>query len=179
MEDVVSRVPADYRHAYEVGGTLYLRCQSVEDVQQYAAWMKANGQWRRAVWNKDVYPRAFFWLAYLAVQEQDFGRAIEMSDRGLKLAPECSRLATEKAHALIRLGRLSEAKQIYEEVLGRDGFVLRHDRAVCLRGKGYVLIEESNLTAAEIAFRQSLEYEPDSDAALQELCYIEKLRQRA
>jgi tetratricopeptide (TPR) repeat protein len=177
--DVASRAPSDYRHSYEEGDKLCIKFWSLAEFLEYVSWMKTAGRERSVAWLANAYPRAFYHLGYLLLDAGDPARAIAFLDRGLQLEPSSAKLASEKAQALIRLGRHKEAKAIYEGLLAAEGFVSVHDRAAALRGKGFILIEEGDLPAAEATFQQSLELDPDSKMARQELEYINQLRTRA
>jgi Flp pilus assembly protein TadD len=48
--------------------------------------------------------------------------------------------------------------------------------SLALRGKGFALIELQRLDEAEVAFKSSLEIEPNNKLALNELGYIKRLR---
>src|SRR5262249_8925546 len=151
----------------------------LSDFLDYVTWMQAASQPRNLVWIKNAYPRAYYYLGYLHIELGQFDKAVEFLDQGLRLDPGNPKISNEKAQALVRLKRFPQALEIYEQVLARDGYVSQKDKAFSFRGKGFVLIELGDLDGAERAFRESLEYEPDSRMAAQELEYIQQLRARS
>jgi Flp pilus assembly protein TadD len=142
----------------------------------YVAWMQEEGTSRDVVWVPNAYPRAAYYLGYIAIERGAFEAAVAVLDHGLRLQPDSGKLAHEKAQALLRAGRLDEAGAVYREVLGRPGFLPPADRAAQLRGRGYLEIERHDLDAAERTFREALALEPDSPVARNELEYIAVLR---
>lgn len=176
--DVVSRTPQNYVHQFEADGVLHVKLWNMRAFLGYVGWLKAKGEAGDVVWVVNAYPRAFYYLGYLHVELGDFATAIEFLDRGLRLEPGSPRLSIEKAQALGRLGWHRKALEVLEQVLSHDGYVGPNEKAVALRGKGFWLIELGDLDAAEAAFHQSRQYEPESQLAAQELEYIEQLRNR-
>jgi tetratricopeptide (TPR) repeat protein len=83
----------------------------------------------------------------------------------------------EKAQALVHMGRHQDALQLYDQVTKIGPYVSGRDLAIARRGRGFVLIEMGDLDNAELAFKESLEIEPDNDIALHELQYIQHLRE--
>jgi tetratricopeptide (TPR) repeat protein len=59
-------------------------------------------------------------LAYLLVLAGDFPRALEAADQVVSLAPDKIWLHTNRAHALMLLGRTEEARAIYLQYRGRE-----------------------------------------------------------
>jgi tetratricopeptide (TPR) repeat protein len=176
---IIALAPRDYVNQFEADGKLHIKFWSLPDFLGYVAWMQAGGQPRDVVWLKNAYPRAYYYLGYLHIELGQFDTAVQVLDQGLRLDPGNPKLSNEKAQALVRLKRFPEALEVYEQVLARDGYVNPTDKAFSFRGKGFVLIELGDLDGAERAFRESLEYEPDSQMAAQELEYIQQLRARS
>ena len=172
LEEVVSRTPNNYINQFEQDGTLYIKFWDGQEVQEYEAWREAEGQTDHVVALINAYPRAYFYIAYLYFEEKDFEKAIHYLDKGLLLQPGYPNLLNEKAQAMIQLGRHQEALGLFDQVLSQSGFVSPHQKAISLRGKGYLLVEEGDLDAAERVFLESLKLEPDSMLAKNELQFI-------
>jgi tetratricopeptide (TPR) repeat protein len=175
---VVGRTPADYVPSFEADDRLYIKFWDLTSFVAYVAWMKSIGQDRHLVWLTNAYPRACYYLGYIQIEAGDLPGAVRYLDQGLKLEPTNTRLKCEKGQALIRLEKRDEAMAVYQEVLETEGFLSPDDRALALRGKGYVLIELEHLEEAEQAFQASLEIEPDNTVAKNELAYIAQQRQQ-
>jgi tetratricopeptide (TPR) repeat protein len=176
LTDVHARIPADYRHSYELDDAVCIKFWSLAEFIEYAASLKPSERGKRIDWVPNAYPRACYYLGYLSIEAGDFEHATEFLDQGLRMEPGNAKLANEKAQALVRLRRLGEAKGLCDGVLSRSGFVCKHDKAVALRTKGFILIEAGQLNEAEAVFRQSLEHEPENALAAQELAHIAQLR---
>jgi tetratricopeptide (TPR) repeat protein len=131
---------------------------------------------RSISWIGCAYPRAFYYLGFIAVKERDFQTALEHLEQGATLEPTNPNFRLEKAHALIGLGQKQEALRLYEEMEPIGAFVSGHEVAVALRGKGFLLIEMDQLEDAQSAFHESLKLEPESEVALGELRYIAHLQ---
>jgi tetratricopeptide (TPR) repeat protein len=181
--DVITRapLPRDYLHQFEEGGKLHVKFWDMPEFLGYVARMKAGEiPEREVVWLGNAYPRAFYYLGYLEIEAHNCLGALRYLDQGLLFEPGCARLKCEKAQALIRAGRPADALQVYEEVLASRGESLSpSDRALALRGRGYVLIDLDRLDEAEAAFQESLRLDPDSKIARDELAYLAQLRERS
>jgi Tfp pilus assembly protein PilF len=179
LEDVLSRAPADYRHEEEKDGKSYIRFWQLDEFLAYVVWMKANGTERELVWISNAYPRAAYYLAYLSVERKAFDKAMEYLERGLKLDPDSPRLNHEKAQVYLRTKRTCEGLALYQSLLAKPNFfIVPADRAMLLRGKGYAEIELGDLDTAEASLRQSLELDPESSVAKNELAFIEQERRK-
>ena len=143
---------------------------------EYVGWANSIEQKGDIIWVLNAYPRAYYYLGYLWFELGNFETALNFIDQGLNLDPTNPVLHNEKAQALVGLKRLPEALQIYEQIISFTGFVTHHNKAVALRGKGFIMIEMGNLSEAENAFYQSQKFEPDSELAIKELKYIQQLR---
>lgn len=173
--EVVGRTPHPYRNEFEQSGQLYIKFWDLTEFLHYTAWMQAGGRERKLVWILNAYPRACYYLGYLAIEARDYRGAVAYLDQGLALENN-PKLKCEMAQALIHLGEQNKALALYDEVLRTPGYLSDNSRALSLRGRGYVLIDLGDLDGAEAAFRQSLELDPESGVARAELSYIEKLR---
>lgn len=179
LDGVLGRAPADYRHEVEADGKLAIRFWSLDEFLAYVVWMKANGTERDVVWVNNAYPRAAYYLAYISVERKAFDKALEYLERGLKLDPDSPRLNHEKCQVFLRTKRTREALAIYSSLLARPNFfIVPTDRAMLLRGKGYAEIELGDFDAAEATLRQSLQLDPDSSVAKNELAFIEQERRK-
>lgn len=179
LEGVLSRAPADYRHEEGRDGKSFIRFWQLDEFLAYVAWMKANGTERELVWINNAYPRAAYYLAYISVERKAFDKAMEYLERGLKLDPDSPRLNHEKAQVYLRTKRTREGLALYDALLAKPNFFIAPpDRAMLLRGKGYAEIELGDLETAETSLRQSLELDPESSVAKNELAFIEQERRK-
>ena len=176
LEEVISRTPDNYINEFEEDDTLYIKFWDQQDFLSYVAWYQAEGKKQKLIWLLNAYPRAYFYLGYIYFENGDYETAITFLDKGLILEPSQPSLLNEKAQCLVKLGRNQQALALYDQVLSQSGFVSPHKKAAALRGKGYLLIEEGDLDAAERVFLESLELDPESMLAKNELQFITSQR---
>ena len=110
-------------------------------------------------------------LAYLegfcAMEARDWSRAVDLLARAASLSPTDVRPRLELGMALATVKRSDEA-------VAQDRAVIEHTTdgctiAVALRHEGFAYFDMGLLEAARLAYEKSLEYEPQSAIAAQEL----------
>lgn len=174
---VIANTPADYSNSKENDDSISIKFWDQTEFIHYVTWQKEKGFAISDIkWIFNAYPRAHYYMGFLCVKQKQFDRAMEYLDKGHSLEPTNPKFLFEKAQALVHSGRKQESLELYEKVTEINAYVSAHDLAVARRGRGFVLIELGDLDAAEIAFRSSLEIEQDNKVALNELRYIEHLR---
>lgn len=94
---------------------------------------------------------------------------------GLNLGDDRADLIAERGAALLGLQRWSDMLADYNDGLKIDDLD-NLKKARMRRGRGLALIELGRLDEAEVAYKQSLEYEPNNALALHELNYIARVR---
>lgn len=129
-------------------------------------------------WVEGSYSRAWYQLAVLANKEKRFENALFCVDCGLELEPDHPELWSEKGHVLALLNRHKEAFGCYLRAASVRGWAPASQIARALRGQGVQLVDLERLDEAEDALRRSLELEPDSKTAHNELGYIKDLRRK-
>lgn len=101
---------------------------------------------------------------------------IGLSDiKGMGVGDHDSKLLSEKSVALNALKRFDESLANNDIALALQS-LRDSDRALLLRGRGYVLTELGRLDEAEKAYQRSLICEPGNALARNELTYIAQLR---
>ncbi len=174
LNSVIRNVPINYAHTTEsTDESLYMRFWDQNEFLHYVNWEKPT---QNIFWIKAAYPRAYYYLGFIAVSEGNFTAAIDYLDQGMALEPSNPRFVTEKAHALTKSGQHAAALATCEQVSKPGPFVSEQMFAVVLRSKGCSLIELGRLTEAEVVFRKSLEIAPGNEVALNELKYIAQLK---
>jgi tetratricopeptide (TPR) repeat protein len=128
-------------------------------------------------WLPNAYPRAHYYLGYLAVKRGRNLDAVRWLDAGQALEPRSAHFRLEKAQALGGLQRRKEALALFDEVLAMGDEVPAPLRAVAMRGRGFQLIEFGRLEEAESIFKESLRLDPENRVALNELKYIREVRE--
>jgi tetratricopeptide (TPR) repeat protein len=137
-----------------------------------------NPELEQAVWIDWCYREALSRKAYILAERDDLPRALRYLELELKAAPYAAPPYAEAGYIFNRQGRYKEAASSFRKALEiTDQFPSAHlSRPIALRGLGFALIEMGDLDAAESAFRESLEFEPDNELALNELKYIQHHR---
>jgi len=169
---VVQNAPKVYRHTTEVNDALYMRFW---DQSEFINFVQKDPPSRQTYWIISAYPRAFFYLGFISVAQEKYQDAIRYLDSGALLEPTNPNFKTEKAHALTKSGRFSEALTAVEGIDGPGPHVSEEMFATVLRSRGASFIELGDLIAAEKSFAKSLEYAPGNKIALNEIQYIRQL----
>ena len=176
LEDVIANTPDDYRPEYEEDGTLCIEFWDRSEFLNYVEWHKLHGSDTSVAWIVNTYPRAYYYLGFIHVHQQNYRKALEVLDRGHQLQPENPAFLIEKAAAHAGLGEHEKALSLYEQVPDVGPYTTAQRKAQALRGQGVQLVELNEIEAAENALKKSLEYDPQSEFAFQELAYISHLR---
>jgi tetratricopeptide (TPR) repeat protein len=175
LRDVVSRTPADYRNEYDRDGQHVIKFWSQNDFVYFCTRKRAEPLKQSIIWEHNVYPRAFYHLGFICVKQGKPEDAIRWLEAGCKLDAH-PMFWLERGKALTMLKRLDEAFALYDHIASSGDETPASIRAIAMRGKGFVLIEKSELDSAAEAFRLSLTLDPDSGVARNELAYIAQLR---
>lgn len=178
LREVIANAPSDYANSSEEpDGTLVIKFWDQSSFVHYVMWQKARAADRGVRWIGNAYPRAFYYLGFIGVKLKHYADALHYLEQGHRLEPTNPKFQFEKAQALVHSGEKEKALALYEAVNEPGPFVSARDLAIAHRGRGFVLIELGRLDEAERAFHSSLQIEPGNKIALQELQYIEHLRQ--
>jgi tetratricopeptide (TPR) repeat protein len=129
-------------------------------------------------WVCGSYSKAWYLLAVAASKEGRFEKALFCIDCGMELEPDHPELWNEKGYLLGRLKRHQEAFDCYIRAASLRAWAPPSQIARALRGQGVQLVDLDRLEEAEEALRQSLELEPDSQTARNELGYVADLRKK-
>lgn len=133
---------------------------------------------KSTIWAAPSYSRAWYQLAVVAVEQGQFEQALFSIDCGLDLEPDHPELWCEKGFVLGRLERHQEAYDCFVRAASARDWAPAAYLARALRGQGVELIDLDRLDEAKGALTRSLELEPDSKVARNELQYIDELTHR-
>jgi tetratricopeptide (TPR) repeat protein len=125
------------------------------------------------------YSQAFYVLGYIANEEGDAPGAIQYLDKALTLEPNNPIIISERAAGMLDGTKLEEKLALFERALDKNNCISDSDKARTLRGKGVTLIDMERLDEAEKALYESLKFDPKNAIAINELDYIDKLRNGA
>jgi len=175
LEEVIKNTPKDYLNQYEKDGNLFIKFWDLTEFTRYVDIYKDERDVSIS-WLLNAYPRAYYILGCLSVQQKNYHEAIKYLEAADRLEPNNPSILLEKAVAYLAIGDPAKTLSLNERVLEVGPLVTEEDRAMALRGKGVALIDLGQLDAAEKALEESLKYEPDSRIAHGELDYIADLR---
>jgi tetratricopeptide (TPR) repeat protein len=124
----------------------------------------------------ESYSKAYFLLGFMAVEEKKYELANSYLDKALILEPDHPGLISEKAAILLNQQDFKLKESLYRRVLDSKHCMADEERARAYRGLGVVLIDLQQLDEAEHALYESLKYEGNHPLAINELNYIDNLR---
>jgi tetratricopeptide (TPR) repeat protein len=131
-------------------------------------------------WVDMACPEAYKMEAFISVENRDIDAAFTALGKSIRLAPYWAEPLAERGYLLGQTGKLEEGLASYRAALA---LAETHESnrpllALALRGIGYIQTELGALDDAEQAYRRSLETDPDSQVAKNELEYIRQQRAR-
>jgi len=176
LKDFVSKIPPGWK-SIEVSDTaINVAYWSTEEFISHAPHYDPDGNQKMVVWATPSYSKAFYLLAFTHVEKKDWFTAMAFIDQAISLEPDHPLLLCEKALILLRLGRYQEAYDLFIIAAEIRPWAPLDQRARALRGAAVALIDLKRLNEAEALLKKSLEIEPESKVALNELNYILELR---
>lgn len=176
LQEVVANAPEEYVYSYEEGEDSFIKFWDQDEFLHYIAGLGDQQKKKHITWILSAYPRAFFYLAFIDMEEGMPESAIVRLQSSLRLEPDQPRCYCEMALAHSRMGQHEKALAFYEQALQSRSTITAKAKGLALRGKGILLIEVGELDLAKKCLLESLRYEPDSQIALQELEYISHLK---
>ncbi len=176
LREVTERTPTKYQRIEAEDDGLNIRFWDQEEFLAYVAYHRGRPTEQSIRWIPAAYPRAWFFLGFIYVHLRESTRALDALNRGLALEPDQPRLLCEKGQVLATLRDFSSALELYRRAETGRPETSPLQRAMALRGQGFQLIELGDLEAAEECFNRSLELDPKSELARDELKYIAHLR---
>lgn len=176
LQEVIANVPEEYVYSYEEGEHIFIKFWAEDEFLQYVAGLDDQQKKKHIIWIPSAYPRAFFYLAYIDVEEGMPESAIGHLQSSLKLEPDQPVSLCEMALICSKMGQHKKALSIYDQAIHGRTYITSQARARALRGKGVELIEIEEFDLAKQCLIESLKYEPNNKIALDEMFYISLLR---
>jgi tetratricopeptide (TPR) repeat protein len=169
------RIINDYDSTYgHRNDKLFLSFLSLEE---FLAFVKGQPPpEREVVWLHPYYSQAHYYKGYALVQLERTREAMAEIQRAIDLNPMHGPFYLELAYIHARARDFDLALSLYKNALERDYFPQKSATAAAYRGIGYIYIESGMLQEAIKMYEHSLELEPESAIAKQELDYINTLR---
>ncbi len=178
LMSLIQRMPSDWVPVKIASGDeIRIASWDLEEFQAWSdAWAEQNPRGQISFWVRPSYSCAFYFLALIAAEREDYASAIEAVEQGLRLEPDHPLLLCEKGFVLRHLRRFEEALICYQQGVAARQWSPDFQKAQALRGVGVTLIDLGRLDEAEDALRESLRFELNNKIAVAELDYIEQLR---
>lgn len=168
--EVVAR---QLRKSYEAEFNTQFKQYSFQSKAEYEEFGKVSSE--QFEWIDWGYKECLQMQAFIKSEKRDFLGALETLREIEKIAPVSAGTLTETGYVLNQLGKFNESLSFYQKAydLSTNYTSQRSFRASALRGMGSAFIELHRLDEAEKAFKESLELEPMSRVASNELKYIQ------
>ncbi len=176
LKDFISEIPPNWKPIEVLDTTIKITYWSREEFVRHAPHYDPDGSKKMVVWVAPSYSKAFYLLAFINVERKNWFAAMAFIDQAISLEPDHPLPLCEKALILSHLGRHQEAHDLFTIAAEIRPWAPLNQRARALRGAAVALIDLKRLDEAEVLLKKSLEIEPESKVALNELGYIRKLR---
>ena len=177
--EVVANTPRPYTHSYQKEDKLHVHFWDQAEFLTFVTAMREGrlgGPQQGVLWLPNAYPRAYYYLAYIDVEQRQYASALENLQSCLELEPDQPVCFIEIAMVHAALGKPELAVAAFDKALLARPYITAKAKATALRGKGIQLIELKQLDLAEACLNESLQYDPSSQLARNELKHIARLR---
>jgi tetratricopeptide (TPR) repeat protein len=176
LSEIISRSPSHYDRCLETPETLYVKVWD-ENGAEWTRRISGTRNLKKKIVNLfGAYTLAYNRLGYLLIEIKEYEEAIKVLVEGLSLVPDHPALCVEIAQAMFHLDMANEAVAFLDHAMKGGSFSTLEEITGCLNAKGYAHLELGELDAAEKAYRDSLIYAPENEAALNELTHISDIR---
>ena len=179
LDNYVNTMPADWSHRIADEKQVRVFFWDKEQLAECGVFeIVAAGDKKMEPVLDSSYSKAYYLLAFLALESRNnpYNNALLNLEKGLKLEPDQPTLLYEKANLNYRLKRYEQAVQIYTQLTQSNNCLANPQRARAYHGLGETLAAIEKYDDAELALYQSLKYDPDNKKAINELDYIDQVR---
>ncbi|RYY75028.1 MAG: tetratricopeptide repeat protein [Gammaproteobacteria bacterium] len=179
LENYVNTMPANWSHRVEDERRVRVFFWDKEQVAECGQYeIAVAGDKKMEPVLDSSYSKAYYLLAFLALESRNnpYDNALLNLDKGLKLEPDQPTLLYEKANLHYRLKRYEQAIQLYTQLTQAKSCLPNVQRARAFRGLGETLTATGKYDDAEMTLYQSLKFDPDNKKAINELDYIDQIR---
>jgi len=175
LQEVVKHTPEDYIYSFEESEQLLIKFWDHDEFVHYCMALEDKQEEQNVIWLASAYPQAYYYLAYLDMQEGHYESAYSYLKASLELEPDQPLTYCGVALIYNHLGQHEQAIFLYNQALNVRPHLTTAVKARILREIGVELVEIHELDLAEKYLKESLKYEPDNQGALGELQYIDQL----
>ena len=181
LSSIYNHIPSvGYENSFEENGKYYYKFWSQEEFLSYCDYAKQINHNRDIVWIQNAYPRCCYFLAVISIERGDFEAAAKFLRAGVELEPDNPMLLSETGLLLGSIGAntgdktfFNQAIDCYEKAFNSRTFNTNSQKALALRGIGFILIELKEFENAKKFYEESLTWQ-ESDNASNELEIIAK-----
>jgi len=179
LENYVNAMPANWSHRVADEKQVRVFFWDQEQLAECGLFeISAAGNKKMEPELDSSYSKAYYLLAFLALESRSnpYNNALLNLDKGLRLEPDQPTLLYEKANLYYRLKRHEQAVKLYTQLAHTKNCLPDPQRARAFRGLGETLTAIGKYDDAEMALYQSLKFDPDNKKAINELDYIDQIR---
>ena len=174
LRKLVSDIPSNWKPIHEGPKGMMI---SFWDQEEFLSFVAQNPN-KEILWAGVSYSKALYYLSFLAVQMQNWLEALKFIDKAIALEPDHPTLLSEKAMILGGMNNKQEAYNLYMKAMTSRPWASKRLRARAMRGAAVTLIDLHKIDEAESLLKESLQLDPESEVAKNELIYISRLRDR-
>jgi len=175
LEKALAHMPPGWGATREGHNSLQLAFWDEEEFFAFSR-TRASDDKRSFFWVAPSYSMAWGQLALICAEEKRLDNALVCVESGIAVEPDHPRLWIDKGFILNSLKRHEEALSCYERATLVRAWAPTPQISRAFRGQGSALIDLGRLDDAEIAYRRSLDLEPNNGVAVEELKYIRDVR---
>jgi tetratricopeptide (TPR) repeat protein len=141
-------------------------------------WARTQPEYRRrgVTWVSPAAADLYFVAGFCAVERKDLAAAARALGESVRLNPLAPAARLELSQVLVTEKKFDEADQQIDGVLATTSDRCELGRA--WRARGYILVERGRLEEAYAAYQKSLEHDPTSKLAVNEMVFIVRELQR-
>lgn len=170
---IVKEMPKQWRPASKLpNGRIRIAFWNTQEYEAYKPYFFEHGIGKEFVYDLPSYSKAYYLLAYIAVEQNDLAQALVYINQAIELEPDHPEVLCEKALIVQQMGQIKDAYELYVNAIYSRAWNDEKIQAKAMRGAGIVLEEQGNLEAAAVMLKKSLELDPTNQLAMNELSHI-------
>jgi len=178
LEQIVANCPELYVYNFGDESEICIKFWALDEYLGYVGLTREAGEQveQEVIWLRSAYPRAYYYLARLAVTAGDDAAAMAHLDNALRLEPDHPQCLVELAELHARAGDGDKSLEQFEQTLGSRPYMSGTTMARALNGKAKQLVQSGRFDDAEQCLHESLKHGPDNELAVNILRYVEAVK---
>lgn len=174
IEQELAKMPKDWKPEWQEGGWLVRAFWSLDEFRAFVGYRTGTEDMPSIGWAILSYSKLWSRLAAVNRKQGILNNALACVEKGLELEPDHPCLWVEKGTILGKGAQHEQALSAYETAAVIRPWAASSTVAWALRRQGFELVELGRMADAQAVYRRSLEFDPDSKAAKDELDGIDK-----